>query len=867
LLEEFDLDRDTAAAGMLARLTQDRLLTMGDGTVEVAHEALLREWPRLQSWLEEDAQGRQLRQHLTQASRQWQSRGQETSELYRGARLSAALDWSADHAEDLNELEREFLGAGRQASEREAERQRQTNRRLRGLLFGVAVFLIVALLAGGLALIQRGHARTAAARAQRQAQVATARELTSESLANLSVDPDRSIWLALRAVDIDRSLSRNVPREAVEALHRAVENTRLVHTLADPATGNVAFSPDGKLLATGGFARPSAPNDSQRGGRAIVWSAVTGKKLESLPGQRERVEDIQFSPDGSQVLTTEGSGANGFAIDWWNARTGAKLRTLRLPGQPVVAIASPDGSRLAVTSLDGTLTIWDLNRGRRLRTITNQGPLCGLSWSPDGSKVAAAACFAGDTANVWNVQTGKQVLAVGGFGSVIDVAYSPDGKRLVTGGIDGVARVWTARTGRLVSTLVGHTGWIYDVRFSPDGREVATGSSDGTARLWDAATGRQLLVLAGHTERVNSLSFSPDGKLLATGSDDGTARIWDVTTEGGRDALTLAAGPGRVLDVAYSPDGTRLVTGGDDHVVRLWDASTGRRLRSLRLGPRDDINDIHFSPDGTRILFSGDGTPFVTDASLSKVLLRLRVRTNFNFFPGNAWSPDGRLIALGDADGRATLWDAHTGKLLRTFVHSIDNTSGGSVVYRVAFSPDGKRLATADWNDTVKVWDVGSGRLLQTMWGHTQQVNAVEFSPDGRRLLTAASDGTAKIWSLPSGHLVTTLLGHAGAIWDAEFSPSGKLVATTGDDTTVRLWNASSGREILRLTGHTFVVFDVDFSPDGSRLATASGDGTARVYLLRLGELMRLARQRVTRPLSSAECRVYLHVATCPARI
>jgi hypothetical protein len=158
-LDELDLERDPAAAVVVTKLTQDRLLTMGEDTVEVAHEALLREWPRLQSWLDEDAQGRQLRQHLTQASKQWQAGGQEASELYRGARLSAALDWSTAHPAELNELERGFLTASRQASEQEADRQRRTNRRLRGLLAGVAVLLALALVAGSLALVQRGSAR------------------------------------------------------------------------------------------------------------------------------------------------------------------------------------------------------------------------------------------------------------------------------------------------------------------------------------------------------------------------------------------------------------------------------------------------------------------------------------------------------------------------------------------------------------------------------------------------------------------------------------------------------------------------------------------------------------------------------------
>jgi WD40 repeat protein/class 3 adenylate cyclase len=858
-LGEFDVQVDPLASDVLARLTEDRLLTMSDSSVEVAHEALLREWPRLRGWLDEDMQGHLLRQHLTQAAKQWDANDRDPSEVYRGARLSAALDWASTRGTDLNELERAFLSAGRQASEREVERQRRTNRRLRGLLVGGAVFLAVALLAGGVALVQRGRARSEAKRAETQAGIATARELTEASLANLGVDPDRSILLALRAVETYRGLGPAVPGDAVETLHKAVENSRLLLTVSDPASGSVAFSPDGKLVATGGSLSGS------QNGRADLWDARTGNRVRTLSEPNEGVRQVLFSPDGSELLTRGALSSGTGSIILWNTRTGEKLETLHPRGSLVDAAFSPGGDRVAVSTLEGTLTIYDLRTRNALLRIANPGPLCGVDFSPDGSKVAAAACYTGTTAPVWDARTGRKLIEVGGYGSVITVAFSPDGKRLVTGGIDGIARVWAVRRGRLMATLQGHTGWIYSVAFSPDGRQVATGSSDGTARMWNANTGRQLFVLAAHTETVYEVAFSPDGKHLATASGDGTTRIWDVTTQGARDALTLAADkPGTSsLQVAFSPDGKHLVTGGgDEPFAQLWDAATGKRLAKLRA--ERDFGDIHYSPNGKRILLSGDGTPAIVDSSLSHVLLRLKVKTFSNFFPGGAWSSNGKVIALGDGDGRATVWDARTGKLLRVLVHSTDAQSGSSAVYRVAFSPDGKELATADWDHTVKLWNLHTGQLLLTIPAHTDQVNAVEFSPDGSRLLTAGSDGLAKVWSLPSGRLVTTLSGHAGAIWDAEFSPNGKLIATAGDDTTARLWNAETGQQTLKLTGSSFALYDVDFSPDGNQLVTGSGDGTVRVYVLPLMRLMSLARARLTHLWTPAECRQYLHLDHCP---
>ena len=195
-LAELDLERNEDVADVLATLADSRLVTVGEGSVEVAHEALLREWPRLREWIEEDAEGRRLRRHITQAATEWDAAGRDQGELYRGARLAAALDWTADHALDLNELEREFVTESREASEQETKRARRTNRRLRALLAGVAVLLAAAVAGGIFAVIQRGEARDA--ETAQLAQRLGAQALVEEDL-------DLSLLLARQAVAIDDS--------------------------------------------------------------------------------------------------------------------------------------------------------------------------------------------------------------------------------------------------------------------------------------------------------------------------------------------------------------------------------------------------------------------------------------------------------------------------------------------------------------------------------------------------------------------------------------------------------------------------------------------------------------------------------------
>jgi WD40 repeat protein/class 3 adenylate cyclase len=846
---------------LLRLLVDARLLTTGEGTVEVAHEALIRYWPTLRAWLDEDREGRLLHRRLTEAAQEWEALRRDVGALYRGARLAAVSEWAEGHDSELNELEREYVreGVRAQASERSAEEarrareaalERRSMRRMRAL---VGVLAIAALVAAGLTIFAFRQSQ----RSQHEAEIATARQLTAASQANLDVDPERSILLALRAAEIYGAKPGEVPRDTVEALHRAIEATRVRLTIRDPATGAVAFSPNGSEVAGGGDAAPGS-------GSAALWDARTGKKLLALP-ERQHVTDVQFSPDGSRLYTE----VRGLGIIAWSLPGGPRrLFTLRDPAPLVSLAVSPDGRWLAATAFDGSLTIWSTHSRRVLRRIQAPSALCGVDFGPDSERVAAAGCFSGDTGRIWNVSTGRQILSVNkGHGSVISVAFSPNGRRLATAGIDGKARIWDTRSGRLIATLEGHTGWIFAVRFSPDGRRVATGAGDGTARVWDAATGRQLLVLAGHAKGVYDVAFSRDARRLLTGSADGTARIWDISPEGGRDALTLAAHGEEpligALTVAYSPDGSRMVTGGGGVPAALWDASSGKRLRIFPYGKH--IADAEFGPDGRRVVLGGDtATAYVVDVASGRLLMRLDTHS-YPFIPGTAWSRDGKLIALGSGGGTATLWDARTGKRLRSFVHSTDQ-SGPGTVYRVAFSPDASRLYTAGWDHTVKIWSTSSGRLLRTIHAHSDQINALVLSPDGSRLLTASSDGTAKLWALPSGRHLLTINAQSGAIWDATFNPSGTQIATGADDTTAKLWNAHTGKELLTLTGATFALRRVAFSPNGSRLATASADGNVRVYILPLDQLLQVARSRLTRTWTPAECRQYLPGGKCPRK-
>ena len=293
-----------------------------------------------------------------------------------------------------------------------------------------------------------------------------------------------------------------------------VPPSHLARTLTDLSeVFGVAFSPDGRLLATASLDET-----------ARLWDPATGDCLRTLTGHMTEVNDVAFSPDGRLLATASGDQTARL----WDPGTGDCLRTLFGHTDMVFGVAfSPDGRLLATASLDKTARLWDPATGDCLRTLTGHDEtLGGVAFSPDGWLLATAGM--NQTARLWDPAMGDCLRTLTGHdGSVDGVAFSPDGRLLATASHDKTARLWDPATGDCLRTLTGHTGYVRGVAFSPDGRLLATASDDKTARLWDPATGDCLRTLTGHTEVVQGVAFSPDGRLLATASSDETARLWN----------------------------------------------------------------------------------------------------------------------------------------------------------------------------------------------------------------------------------------------------------------------------------------------------------------------------------------------------
>jgi len=567
--------------------------------------------------------------------------------------------------------------------------------------------------------------------------------------------------------------------------------------------------------------------------RGNLWDAATGQVLRILRGHVDDVNYVSFSPDGRLLAT----GGDDGTVRLWDAVSGNALATLGKHSDWVTCVLfTPDGRRVISGAKDKQVKIWDIDTRREQAPLAPGLEIEGMALSPDGRTLSTSGW--GPSVKLWNLASRRMTLSLEVKTRTQSVAFSHDGRFVATGGNDRIVRVWDTEKGRLEATLRGHTNQVECVAFSPDDRILASSAHDGTVRLWDIASERLRKVYQGHgaprssDNRVWCVAFSPDGRTLASCGRDSKVNLWDLSSAQDRIPISI---PGQsIRSVVLSPGRswvTTFVLDGQDGIVAEMDRDRGELLSTRRIHAPSPLFDGVLSSNGRRLASASvDGTVTLYDTesglpekSHSVPGIRfVHPESRVTSLGKMTFSPGGRFLAITKPREGVLIWDTESD--LKRHSPRFDNAI-------VEFLPGDEGVLVHHARGLAR-GDLATGDYQPLDWTGHEGLACMSLSADGRKMATGAGDGTIKLWDARRLELEATLLAHGEEVTSLAWSPDGTVLASHSQrEGTIRLWDMATRQELGAMVESAYQYAHLTFSSDGSILATIAAEPFPQVVL------------------------------------
>lgn len=862
--QSLEIIEDTLTQLVDARLmVTSQLRVRGDTeetvtVVDIAHEALIRHWSQLQTWINESREAILGKQKIETDAQEWQVYKENEGYLLRGGKLRKAEEFCQQYAAitPLKETARKFVEKSLEKEKEEIQKeelrknkeiQRQKRRQLwTGVALGVTLFVAIGL--------------------------------------------GSWIWIRLQ-IDEIKNLAKNsiIISDSNKKLNALIEALKAAKALERIETQIPSFI---QSLV-------EIPNTRMQVIAALQKAVYYSREINTLEGHRYRVRSISFSPDGKTIASVDDDNV----IKLWQ-QDGTLIKTIKGHSRLIIDVSfSRDDKMFATASFDGTIKLWNLDGTLHKTLLGHSEGVSRVIFSKDQQTLVSAS----DDASIkfWSLDGRLLKTTQSGQLNVLDISFSPDNKTLASSGADGTVKLWDSANGRLIKTF--HTEQcnekrchIWGISFSEDGKFLATGSDNSSIKLWtadgkfirevgkhkdkiqeltflgknrlaSASRDRSVIVWSGnevnpnkqaqnpdltftqlevygHTLNVENVSYSHKSKILASASLDKTVKLWNVDHK----LEEFWWGNEKGQSISFSPDGKTFVlashtTDAKKGNIRVWHLKQSKKWEekpNIKNAHQGWIRQVRFSQDSQRFasasedgrikLWNRDGK-FLASSDKQKNIFR-----SISFI-----SPDGTTLASGSKDGEVKVWEQQGDKLIeKPKLEKLD----GSVL-SVSFSPTNQLLATAGSDATtesksgiINLWkrERNQWKLWQSLKGkegHQSPVQSVTFSPDGQLIASSSEDNTVKLWS-SNGNLIKTLYGHTNIVTQVTFSPDGQFLASVDGNSQVILWSKNATL-LNTFKGHTDAIYDVQFSPDGKTLASVSHDGKVIFWNLNLADLFK----------------------------